>query len=270
METFRELRKFPLTDRVLLYIKNKIKAFLSVFNLEIRRNFLSEKFLFPVDCTEFERSTILLAKKYSMTPYERLWALTYATKYVRTKKIPGAFVECGVWKGGNLILLSLLNEHYGEKRKIYGFDTFPGMTEPTEYDHDIWGESAENILRNSVYKDGELSIHCFASLNLVKTIFKENNAPNIDLVVGDVKDTLMVPENLPTSISILRLDTDWYESTKIELEVLYPLLEPGGVLIIDDYGHWSGSRKAVDEYFEGKNPFMFPVDNDCRMIIKEK
>jgi hypothetical protein len=74
---------------------------------------------------------------------------------------------------------------------------------------------------------------------------------------------------LPTSIAILRLDTDWYESTKIELEILYPLLQPGGILIIDDYGYWSGSRKAVDEYFEGKTPFMFQVDSDCRMIVKE-
>jgi hypothetical protein len=212
----------------------------------------------------------LLAKKYSLTSFDRLWALTYASNYVRSQKIPGDFVECGVWKGGNLVLLSLLNQHHGENRKIHGFDTFTGMTEPTEHDKDIRGVSAEHILQNSIYKDGELSYHCFASLDLVKNILKENNCTNIELIIGDVKDTLLVPENLPKSIAILRLDTDWYESTKIELEILYPLLQPGGVLIIDDYGHWSGSRKAVDEYFEGKTPFMFQVDNECRMIIKGK
>jgi hypothetical protein len=67
----------------------------------------------------------------------------------------------------------------------------------------------------------------------------------------------------------LRLDTDWYESTKIELEILYPLLEPGGILIIDDYGHFSGARKAVDEYFKNKIPFMFHVDYSCRILIKD-
>jgi O-methyltransferase len=270
MGVLQSPKRFPSPLRVLFFIKKSIKAFFSLFNLEIRRNVLNEKILFSSDSTEFERQTILLAKKYTMTSYERLLALTYANNYVRTKKIPGSFVECGVWKGGNLLLLSLLNRHYGENREIYGFDTFTGMTNPTEYDQDIWGNSAEDLLRNSIYKDGKPSLYCFASLNLVKTILKENDCLNIKLIVGDVQDTLLVPQNLPASISILRLDTDWYESTRIELEILYPLLEPGGVLIIDDYGCWSGSRKAVDEYFEGKNPFIFPVDNECRIIIKEK
>jgi hypothetical protein len=261
--------KFVLPLRFRLFIIKNIRVFLSLFGLVIRRSWPSEKGL-PVDCSEFERETILLAKKYSMTPFERLWALTYASNYVRSKKIPGDFVECGVWKGGNLILLSLLNEHYGDDRKIYGFDTFTGMTEPTEYDQNIQGVTAKSALQNSIYKDGEKSTHAFASLDLVKNVLKENKCTNVELVIGDVKDTLQIPENLPNSISILRLDTDWYESTKIELEILYPLLEPGGVLIIDDYGYWSGSRKAVDEYFEGKTTFMFHVDSDCRMIVKEK
>jgi hypothetical protein len=73
---------------------------------------------------------------------------------------------------------------------------------------------------------------------------------------------------LPEKISILRLDTDWYESTKIELEILYPLLEPGGVLIVDDYGHFEGAKKAVDEYFCDSKPWMQYVDYSCRLIIK--
>jgi hypothetical protein len=268
MRRLKSLLKFAMPLRARLFIVKNIEVFLSLFGLEIRRSWPSEKGL-PTGCSEFEREAILLAKKYSMTPFERLWALTYASNYVRSKKIPGDFVECGVWKGGNLVLLSLLNEHYGESRKIYGFDTFTGMTEPTEHDQNIQGITAESVLQNSIYKDGELSNHCFASLDLVKNVLKDNHCSNIELIIGDVKDTLLMPENLPTSIAILRLDTDWYESTKIELEILYPLLQPGGILIIDDYGYWSGSRKAVDEYFEGKTPFMFQVDSDCRMIVKE-
>ena len=57
-------------------------------------------------------------------------------------------------------------------------------------------------------------------------------------------------ENIPKKIALLRLDTDWYQSTKIELEVLWDRLEPGAPCIIDDYGHWNGCRKAVNEFFE--------------------
>ena len=78
-------------------------------------------------------------------------------------------------------------------------------------------------------------------------------------------------EYLPKKISLLRLDTDFYESTKIELEELYPLLSKNGILIIDDYGHWKGARKAVDEYFKKKKlfPFLNKVDYSCRLMIKK-
>jgi len=117
--------------------------------------------------------------------------------------------------------------------------------------------------------DGEHSIHCFASIDLVKNNLIENNSKNVKLIKGDVAQTLQNPSNLPEKIAILRLDTDWYDSTKIELEILYPLLEPGGVLIIDDYGHFEGARKAIDEYFKTEKPFMHYVDYTCRLIIKK-
>ena len=80
---------------------------------------------------------------------------------------------------------------------------------------------------------------------------------------------LALKKNIPKKISLLRLDTDWYESTKIELEILYPLLQKGGILIIDDYGHWGGSKKAVDEFFLDKYVWMHYIDYACRLIIKE-
>ena len=83
-----------------------------------------------------------------------------------------------------------------------------------------------------------------------------------------MEETLKNGENLPNKISILRLDTDFYESTKIELKYLYPLLVEGGILIIDDYGSWLGSKKATDEYFSNKINFMHFIDHSARMIIK--
>ena len=78
-----------------------------------------------------------------------------------------------------------------------------------------------------------------------------------------------IQDNLPEKISLLRLDTDWYSSTKKELEILYEKVSPGGVIIIDDYGHWGGSKKAVDEFFLNKYVWMHYVDYACRLIIKE-
>jgi len=254
---------------VLSFFARRVNQFLSLMGLQIRRTSPYQNFLFPVEADEFERLSVMNAKNYSLTPVERLWALAYACKYIQAKNIPGDFVECGVWKGGNLILMSALNEYRGGSKKIYGFDTFSGMTAPTEIDQDLWGESAVNLLKNSEYKDGTDSYHVFASMSLVKEILKKNNCFDIILIEGDVGETLLEIQNLPSSISLLRLDTDWYESTKIELEVLYPLLEPGGILIIDDYGHFSGARKAVDEYFKNEIPFMFHVDYSCRILIKD-
>lgn len=73
----------------------------------------------------------------------------------------------------------------------------------------------------------------------------------VRFVEGRVEDTL--PVRVPDRISLLRLDTDWYESTRCELEHLFPKLVPGGVLIVDDYGHWEGCRRAVEEYFDENN-----------------
>jgi O-methyltransferase len=255
---------------LLSFFARLVNRYLSLLGLRIKRTSPYENFIFPVESDEFEKLSVLNAEKYSMTPLERLWALTYACKHILTKNIPGDFVECGVWKGGNLILMSALIKYHGGDKKIYGFDTFSGMTEPTDIDKDLWGESAKSLLSRSEYKDGKASFYAFASKELVSQILIENGCVDVKLIEGDVLSTLHDKKNLPSSISVLRLDTDWYESTRIELEVLYPLLVPGGILIIDDYGHFSGARKAVDEYFKDERPFMFHVDYSCRMIIKEE
>jgi hypothetical protein len=236
--------------------------------VEIRK-LPSDNSLFPIEATAEQRKMILNANKYSMTGVTRMWALTQAFQYVQTNNILGDFVECGVWQGGNLILLSSLQASSESERMIYGFDTFTGMSIPSEYDKDMRGVSATVMMSKKTKKDGDHSIHAFASLELVNQNLKNNDSRNIRLVKGDVANTLLDQSNLPSRISILRLDTDWYESTKIELEILYPLLSPGGVLIIDDYGHYAGARKAVDEYFGSKRPWLHYVDYTCRLMVKK-
>tara|TARA_Y100000768_G_C23970145_1_gene680087 strand:+ start:1239 stop:1997 length:759 start_codon:yes stop_codon:yes gene_type:complete len=217
------------------------------------------------EMTSEENQMITKCLKYSMTTKMRMWALTSSINYILNRNIQGDFVECGVWKGGNLILYSLLNQKKNLNRKIYGYDTFEGMPLPGKYDFKFDGRSAVDLYhQRTKSKNG----WCKSTLDEVEeNIFKECPDNKINLIKGKVEETLLIEKNIPQKISILRLDTDFYESTKIELEVLFPRLETGGVLIIDDYGNYKGARKAVDEYFKTK-PFLIYVDHTCRLLIK--
>ena len=120
------------------------------------------------------------------------------------------------------------------------------MTTPEEIDIDLNNNKASNILQ---------SVLCYSSLTEVKENLSKTKFDNdkLKFIVGDVSETLVIENNKPDKISLLRLDTDWYKSTKDELIHLYPKLINGGVLIIDDYGHWEGSKIATDEYFKENN-----------------
>ena len=232
-----------------------------------------KKYKMPAETTINEKKIILRSLKYSMTTNIRMWALLQSAKEVLRKKIKGDFVECGVWRGGNIILLKNILEQQKIKKNVYGFDTFEGMTEPTRHDVDTENNSALALMKKIDKKDQEFSIWAYSSLqNTKNNIFNNiNSKKNLKLIQGKVEDTLVIKNNIPKKISLLRLDTDWYESTKIELEILYPLLQKGGILIIDDYGHFKGCRKAVDEYFS-KHKIklrLHYVDYTCRLIIKE-
>ncbi len=244
-------------------MKNLLKSLLAYFNLEIRVKFN------PSEMTTFDEDTINIAKKYSMTNKYRLWSLVQHIKYTNLHNLEGDFVECGVWKGGNLILMQKYIEKFNLNKSIYGFDTFSGMSEPTDFDIST---NTKNSLKkfNKLKLDENSSNWCFAEIDEVNENIRSNvNKPdNILLIKGMVEETLQNTENLPDKISILRLDTDFYESTKIELEVLYPRLVKGGVLIIDDYGWWEGSRKAVDEYFDLSSLPLQYIDHTGRFLIK--
>jgi hypothetical protein len=222
------------------------------------------------DFTPTEKSIIKQVLPYSMTSHERLVSLIRAVEHLCHHRIDGDFVECGVWKGGSAMAMALALKNFGDmSRKIHLYDTYDGMSEPTGKDESIDGKSAEIQLKASS-KENPTSVWCYSGLDEVQANMRTTLYPeqNIAFIKGKVEET--IPQQIPESIALLRLDTDWYESTKHELEHLFPRLVRGGVLIIDDYGHWKGSKRAVDEYLhEQKLPlFLFRIDYTCRMAIK--
>ncbi len=248
-------------------LKKILVNLLNYFNLEI-----INKNQIIAELSNKDKELINLISKYTMTTKIRIYNLLQALKYIKQKSIKGDFVECGVWKGGNLILFQkfIEQELKEENRNIFAFDTFEGMSEPDENDVDLKTKiSAKDLLRKEKNKKSHLWGEC--SLESVKVNILENTSTlkNIKFVKGKVEETLDNIDNLPQKISILRLDTDWYRSTKKELEVLYEKVSSGGIIIVDDYGHWSGAKSAVDEFFEGKFVWMHYVDYACRLIIKD-
>jgi hypothetical protein len=159
-------------------------------------------------------------------------------------------------------------------RHIHLYDTFEGMTKPTEHDVSISGSSALEDWADAQAKDEVLDGHVFGPSSFneqsVRDLLAETGYPAdlIHVVRGPVEET--IPSHAPDALALLRLDTDWYESTRHELMHLYPRLAAGGVLLIDDYGHWDGARRAVDEYFasEAEPLLLNRIDYTGRVAIK--
>lgn len=179
--------------------------------------------------------------------------------YIISNGIEGDFVECGVWKGGNILgICSYLSSMGIENRSVWLYDTFSGMTEPKEEDIDYTGTRNYPL--------------CDVNIESVKSVVDKSNysKESMKYIVGDVCETLSDLTNIPQKIALLRLDTDWYDSTKKELDVLYDCVVQGGVIIIDDYGHWQGCKKAVDEFFDTRKitPNIEKIDYTGIKIIK--
>ena len=226
---------------------------------------------FPSDFTNIEKENLAAIKGYTMTSNERQVVLSRAVEYLVKNNIAGDIVECGVWKGGSMMLIAKrLLQLNNSNRKLFLFDTFEGMSEPNEKDVSaIDSSTAKELLEKENRSEGD-NVWCYSSLDEVKSNLRKINYPSDKLFYykGKVEDTL--PEPSLGEIALLRLDTDFYESTKHELETLYDKVVPGGVLIIDDYGHWSGSQKAVDEFIEERNLTIFlnRIDYTGRLAIK--
>lgn len=216
----------------------------------------------PQDFTPQDAALFRAVSPFTMTSPERVHALSHAVRYISAHGIPGAIVECGVWKGGSMLAVAMTLLDLGVRdRELFLYDTFEGMTEPTALDVSVKGERAAAILDR---------VRCIAPEDEVRSVMDHSgyDPERIRLVKGKVEDT--IPHEAPLEIALLRLDTDWYESTHHELLHLFPRLAVGGVLIIDDYGHWQGARRAVDEYFAAHNVRMLlnRVDYTGRVGIK--
>jgi O-methyltransferase len=204
-------------------------------------------------------------KDYTLTSVERMYAMYSSTKHVVEREIPGDIVECGVFAGGSMMLAAhTLLELGDDSRTIWLYDTFTGMAEPTAQD----GPEAHAEWKRA--QRGDMNMWCYASLEDVRRNMAATGYPEsrIRYVQGMVEET--IPDTAPERIALLRLDTDWYESTYHELVHLYPRLSSGGALILDDYGYWKGMREAVDRYFEqqGERPLLTRVDYFGRVGVK--
>lgn len=225
--------------------------------------------------TAADRAILERTVRLTMTGLPRLQTLVDAVRHVVRANVPGAFAECGVWRGGSVLAMILALQDEGvDDRELYLYDTFEGMTEPSEADvsrHDppaleTWREAEASGERAWPWLfDSEL----FNEEDVRATVLGAGYPPErIHFVRGRVEDTL--PAQAPDALALLRLDTDWYESTRHEMTHLYPRLSSGGVLIVDDYGHWEGARRAVDEHLAAHppGPFLARIDYSGRLGIK--
>jgi hypothetical protein len=169
----------------------------------------------------------------ALVPKPRLRNLERLCMHVADR--PGAFVECGVARGGCLALMSALG---GPHRRVWGFDSFEGLPPLTEEDEG-----------SGVYWVGVVCAGP-SGMRAVADTFATLGIPsdNVRLVKGWFEETLPGWVDTIGEIALLRLDSDWYRSTRYCLEMFYESVEPGGVVIIDDYLTFTGCRRAVDEF----------------------
>jgi O-methyltransferase len=231
---------------------------------------LKKELQWASDFESEHRSIIEKVEPFTMTSRERIFGLIEAVKYVVKNNIEGDIVECGVWKGGSMLTIAdVLKKINDTNRDLYLYDTFEGMSKPSEHDLNFGDQKAEELLASNENKE-ENFVWAYSTLDTVKETMSLTAYPQnkIHYIKGKVEET--IPARLPGNISLLRLDTDWYESTKHELIHLFPKLVRGGVLIIDDYGFWKGARKAVDEYIaENKIPILLNrLDETGRIAVK--
>lgn len=224
----------------------------------------------PADFDTADQEVIRKVQPYTMTSLERIYALCHAVRYVVKNGIPGDMVECGVWRGGSMMAVAYTLMAMGDTtRNLYLFDTYEGMTEPSEKDINRNGRPARLKWQTRQTQNG-INHWCYASLEDVKQNMSLTGYPaeRIHYVKGKVEETLPHPDI--ETIAVLRLDTDWYESTRAEMVHLFPRLTPGGILLLDDYGNWQGARQAVDEYLEENRVklYLSRIDSSGRVAVK--
>ena len=268
---FDEVRPYlPSGDPGIVDVPKKV---LRLLGLKVSRISAGVDQLNLVEASELDLQIMKAVQPYTMTSPPRVWALVNAIQYISQNRIEGDICECGVWRGGSCMAAAMKLKSLGDFRRLWLYDTFAGMSEPSAHDKAI------NNAASSVYRDWSthqqrdaLNEWCFAPLDDVRANMNSTGYPmdQVNFVVGNVEQSLNVRSNIPDAIALLRLDTDWYKSTRVELETLYEKLSPGGILIIDDYGYWDGTRRAVDEFFNSRPRKMLfnRIDNGGRLGVK--
>jgi O-methyltransferase len=205
---------------------------------------------------------IELIKQFTKSDDVRLTSMINALNAIDNENISGDIVECGVWRGGNIMLARMMCPN----RICWLYDTFDGMTEPDAI-LDVKPDGQRAIDRYNLKVAGGTKWNA-VSLEEVQQGFigVGLSIEKLHFVAGPVEESVKMVA--PTRIAILRLDMDWHSPTKAALEKLYPRLAVGGFLIVDDYGHWMGCKKAVDDYFGQWQPAFTDVDYSCRVFRK--
>lgn len=211
-----------------------------------------------------ESTAVDRVRPYTKSTPARLEAMRYCLEVVDTVGVRGDVVECGVWRGGNIMLARILSP----ARACWLYDTFDGMTRPDPVldvkrsGHRAIDRYEEKITNGTKWDAVGISevVENFTAMGLMDSC---------QFIVGPVEETLADGGEKPETICLLRLDVDWYSPTRVALRALYPRLSKGGFLIVDDYGHWMGCRKAVDEFFGVHPPLHRDVDYTCRVFRKQ-
>jgi len=245
-------------------LKSKVNSLLkSVLGYELRKAY---NFLNDLSYSQIEREIYNKCQSRTMTTLNSISNLISATEYLSASKIQGAYVECGVWRGGSAMAYCLATLQKGLiNRELYLYDTYQGYLSISKKDYEIQnGKSPTELFKR------DENYLCSADLNDVKNGLQSTGYPidMIHYIVGDVLET--IPATIPSSIALLRLDTDYYDSTLHELENLFSLVSPGGVVIIDDYDYWNGSRQATDIFFGRlEDKFLLTRMESGRILIKQ-
>ena len=251
-------------------LKKIFKKILNFFGLKIIRNnsFLNRRANLIVEASNEEIYLIKKSMEHSLSSELNLWSIMQALKYIADNKIKGDLVECGIFRGGTLALLCFYAQKLNINCNIWGYDTFEDGFSINDYStFDKTSKSKDLNLKDFINPKDFYYTKTQVLEIIKKFAIIDNYYPK--LIKGNIMETLLEKKNLPENISFLRMDTDLYKTTKLQLEILYPRLVSGGVLHIDDYGACVGVKKAVDEFFGNQNIWTHRVDYTCRYIIKK-